>query len=266
MSNRLKEKIRAGNTIYGTHVSLGDMAVCDILGRIGFDYLWIDTEHTSITMDQVLAHITVTQARAAAAVVRVPPDDYVTLKRVLEMGPDGIIFPMVQGAEHAKQLVDYTLYPPLGTRGFGPRAAVAYGLADTNEYVTKGSQEMCRFVQIETRGAYEELDGILANPWVDGVIVGPCDLAGQFGSLTDVMAPHMLDIIRDIAHRARAAGKAAGLSIGANDLESLKTWFSLGINMLSTGGDTHALIESGRKTLSTLHAAWEAGGVPEAGI
>ena len=255
MKNLLREKLRSEQKLLGTHVSLADIAVCDIFARLGFDYLWIDLEHTALSNEQALAQITVTQARGTAAVVRVPPNDFVTLKRILEMGPDGIIFPMIENAAHAKEMVDYTLYPPIGTRGFGPRAAIAYGLEDVNEYLENGSKDMARFVQIETRSAYEDLDGILANPWIDGVIVGPCDLAGQYGLLTDVMAPEMLEIIRDIAQRAKAAGKRAGLSFGDDSPETVARWFSLGIDMLSSGGDTHSLINGTRKTLNALKDA-----------
>ena len=252
MKNLLREKFRSQQTLLGTHVSLADTAVCDIFARLGFDYLWIDLEHTPLSNEQALMQITVTQARGTAAVVRVPPNDFVTLKRILEMGPDGIIFPMIENAAHAKEMVDYTLYPPIGTRGFGPRAAVAYGLEDTNEYLENGSKDMARFVQIETRSAYEDLDNILANPWIDGVIVGPCDLAGQYGLLTNVMAPEMLEIIRDIAQRAKAAGKRAGLSFGDDTPETLTKWFSLGIDMLSSGGDIHSLVNGTRNTLNAM--------------
>lgn len=253
--NLLKEKLQSGRTVYGTHVSLSDPALCDILGRVGFDYLWIDMEHTTLSCEQVQVHMLIAQSRGAAAVVRIPPDDLVTLKRLLEMGPDGIIFPMVGSAKHAGELIGHTLYPPLGTRGFGPRGAVDYGMADTNKYIERGSLELCRFVQIEARGAYEELDGILAIPWLDGVIVGPCDLAGQYGSLTDIMAPPMLERIGDIARRGRAAGKTVGLSIGADDLDTLQKWFSLGISMLSAGADTTSLWTCASQTLQTLKEA-----------
>ena len=255
MENLLRSKLKENGKILGTHVSLADTCICDIMGRMGFDYLWIDLEHTALSIEQALVHITITQARGSAALVRVPPDDYVTLKRILEIGPDGIIFPMVESAEHAKKLVDYTLYPPIGNRGFGPRGAIGYGLEDVNRYLEYGSKALCRFVQIETRGAYEDLDGILANPWIDGVIVGPCDLAGQYGSLTDVMAADRLDMIRDISMRAKAAGKRAGLSFGDDSRQTLDTWFSLGVDMLSVAGDTHWLIDGAKRTFSTLQEA-----------
>lgn len=257
MKNLLRNKLNGDKKLLGTHVSLADLAICDIMGRAGYDYLWIDLEHTALSNEQALAHIAMTQARGTAALVRVPPDDYVTLKRILEIGPDGIIFPMVENAAHAKKLVDYTLYPPIGNRGFGPRGAIGYGMEDVNEYLEHGSKELCRFVQIETRGAYEDLDAILANPWIDGVIVGPCDLAGQYGSLTDVMAEDRLEMIRDIAARARAAGKRAGLSFGDDSEKTLDTWFSLGIDMLSSAGDTQWLVEGAKKTLAALRKAAE---------
>ena len=109
MKNLLRSKLSENRKLLGTHVSLADPCLCDILGRAGYDYLWIDLEHTSLSSEQALVHIAMTQARGTAALVRVPPDDYVTLKRILEIGPDAIVFPMVESAEHAKKLIDYTL-------------------------------------------------------------------------------------------------------------------------------------------------------------
>ena len=103
----------------------------------------------------------------------------------------------------------------------------------------------------------EDLDAILANPWIDGVVVGPCDLAGQYGSLTDVMAPDRLEMIRDIAARAKAAGKRAGLSFGGDSKEILDTWFSLGIDMLSSAGDTQWLVDGAKRTLQAMRTAAE---------
>jgi len=225
------------------------------MGRFGYDYLWIDLEHTALSSEQALAHIAITQARGAAALVRVPPDDYVRLKRIPEIGPDGIIIPMLESAAPAKKLIDYTLYPPIGNRGFGPRGAIGYGVEDVNEYVEHSSKDLCRFVQIETRGAYEDLDGILENPWIDGVIVGPCDLAGQYGSVTDVMSPERLALIKDIAVRAHTAGKRAGLSFGDDSQRTLDAWFGQGIDMLSSAGDTQWLVDGGRRTLAALKKA-----------
>ena len=126
-----------------------------------------------------------------------------------------------------------------------------------NEYIESGSKDMCRFVQLETRGAYEDLDAILANPWIDGVIVGPCDLAGQYGSLTNVMSDERLNMIRDIAQRTHAAGKRAGLSFGDDSSATLDTWFSLGIDMLSAAGDTYWLIDGAKRTINALRKAAE---------
>ena len=257
MKNLLRDKLTSQKYLLGTHVSFGDLAVCDIFGRMGYDYLWIDLEHTALSNEQAQAHIMMTQARGTAAIVRVPPNDFVTLKRIMEMGPDGIVFPMVENAAHARKLLDYTLYPPIGNRGFGPRGAVGYGLEDTNAYLTGGSKELCRFVQIELRSAYEDLDAILQNPWVDGVIVGPCDLAGDFGDLTDVLRPEMLEIIRDIAQRAHAAGKRAGISFGDDSHETLKRWFDLGIDMVSAAGDVAVMVNGGLHTLAALKKAAE---------
>lgn len=97
------------------------------------------------------------------------------------MGPEGVIFPMVRSAEELKALLDMTLYPPHGTRGFGPIRAIGYGAMDAKEYVKKKSFDLCRFVQIEHIDMIDELEEIVKIPYIDGFIFGPNDLSGSLG-------------------------------------------------------------------------------------
>ena len=137
--NLLRQKIENREKILGTLVSLTDPCLCEIMGNIGYDCVWIDTEHTYMSFKEVLCHLNAARSSGIPAVVRLPQNDLTDTKKILEMGPDGIIFPMVRGADELKSLIDMTLYPPHGTRGFGPLRAIGYGAMDAKVYVKEKS-------------------------------------------------------------------------------------------------------------------------------
>ncbi len=255
--NKLKAKLNAGQYVFGTHVTLTDPTICDMLGRLGFDYVWIDMEHSYLSFENVLSHLIALSGQGVPAVVRVPRDDYTFIKKVLEMGPAGIVFPMVTDATQVSRLIDATLYPPDGARGFGPMRAISYGMDDAKEYIKERSKELCRFVQIETRECIENMDEILKNPWVDGFVFGPFDLSGQLGQLGEIDTPVMSTIIRETAAKIKRAGKIAGFSIGTSDVKTLAYVRSLGITMLSAGADYSAAWHASRNTLENIRQVYE---------
>ena len=122
-------------------------------------------------------HTTIAKGNGTPVIVRVPQNDFTATKKVLEMGVDGIIFPMVKTAKEVCDLIDFSLYPPDGNRGFGPMAAINYGLADANEYVKTVNKDICRFIQIECKEIIDDLDVIMKNEYIDGYIFGPNEIA-----------------------------------------------------------------------------------------
>ena len=250
--NTLKAKLNAGEKLIGTHVSLIDPSVCEILGMIGFDYIWIDMEHTCIDFQTLNECLLAVRATGSNAIVRVPQHDYTYLKKVLEMGPDGIVFPMIHNVEEARADISHTLYPPYGVRGFGPRSAVAYGMSDINSYVTNGSLDMCRFIQIEHIDAVNCLHELLQIPFIDGYIVGPCDLAGSINQLDNQYGEDNHNLIEHVVNQVRNSGRYVGLSTGAFSKEKLKYWCSFGLDMISAGADTDYLIYGAKYAWNSL--------------
>ena len=116
----------------GTHVSLSEPIITELIGNLGYDFIWVDTEHTAIDYHTLELLLMGARASGTQTLVRVPWNDAVLAKRVLEQGPDGIIFPMVNTAEEADRAMKSTLYPPEGNRGFGPIRATQYGLEDAD--------------------------------------------------------------------------------------------------------------------------------------
>ena len=121
----IKEKLRARTELFGTHVNLTDPAVTEILGSLGYDFLFIDMEHTVMSFEHIYNHLLAAKSVGVPAFVRVPADDLTTTKKILEMEPDGIIFPIARDAEHAKKLLDWTLYPPIRKAWLRPQKSRA---------------------------------------------------------------------------------------------------------------------------------------------
>ena len=251
--NILKEKINRGEPLRGTHVSLSDPSICTILGRIGFDYIWVDMEHTYIDCKTLYIHLTAARSVGASVIVRVPQNDLITLKRVMEMGVDGVIFPMVRSVEQAKELIGATFYPPRGHRGFGPRDAVQFGLADVSEYIEKGSLEMCRFIQIEHKDAVEHIEELAEIDGIDGYIFGPFDLSGSVGRLGYPYEQPTAEVMKRATEILRKNGKYVGVSMGDFHAETARYFSDMGISMISLGADTDYLIFGAQEAYKNLH-------------
>ncbi len=254
----LKEKIRNHQKTIGMHINLNDVAVGRIAGLAGYDFVWIDMEHSNLSLDVLLAHIIAIRAGGTNVIVRVPQDDLTYTKKVLEMGVDGIIFPMIRSAEEANRQISNTLYPPYGTRGFGPMHAVGYGFDSTDDYIRNTVDNVCRFIQIEHIDAVKNLDEIMKNEYIDGYIFGPCDLSGSIRELGQVYAPGTTALIRDCVTRLKAAGKYVGVSTGDVSDASIRHWHDLNIDMISAGADFGFLQQAALKNrlnMERIHKA-----------
>lgn len=249
--NVLRQRLENKEKIYGSIVSLTDPALCEIMGNIGFDCVWIDTEHTYMSYKEVLCHLNAARSTGTPAVVRLPQDDFTATKKILEMGPEGIIFPMVRSAEELEHLMDTVLYPPLGSRGFGPLRAIGYGALDAKEYVDKTNFEMLRFVQIEHIGLIDDLDKIIENPYVDGYIFGPNDLSASLGEFLEVFNETTVEKIEYAVKKLKAAGKTVGLACGSSP-KAIEFWSAMDFDMLFAGADWDFVYNMGKSTLKTM--------------
>lgn len=249
---KLYEKVRACDNICGTHMALNCPQTTEILGSLGFDFIWVDTEHTSAGYQDLYYHIKGAQAAGTPVIVRVPMHDRNFVKKVLEMGVDGIIFPMVDTPEEAARDMSYVMYPPEGIRGFGPLGAVRWGLDDLDEYIKTSNERLCRFIQIETITAVKNLPEIVKNPYIDGYIFGPCDLSGSIGELNQVFGEHNVALIKEAIAILKANHKCIGVSTGSDDPKILQFWHDLGINMISTGVDYAYMMKAAMANLKNI--------------
>lgn len=252
MKTILKQRVLNCEKLCGTHIALNSPVITEVLGYVGFDFIWIDTEHTTLGGEDLLRHLGSARQAGTPGIVRVGRADYNQVKRVLEMGPDGIIFPMINTPEEADAAMRSCMYPPRGTRGFGPLGAVRYGMRDIDDYIRNVDNELCRFIQIETETAVRNLPRIIENPDIDGYIFGPCDLSGSIGELNNIFGENNLVLIRKAISLLKEAHKCIGVSTGSTDPHVLEFWNDLGINMISSGVDYDYLRRGAMHNLDNL--------------
>ena len=248
----LKDKLSAGKTLFGTHIVNTEMQLIELTAGMGFDYLWIDTEHSQADKKDV--HNTLMAARAAgsgvATFVRVADIDPILVKPILEMGPTGIVFPGAQCAQDVRRAVSACCYPPKGIRGFGPRACIRYGQESMAEYVEHHEDAVFVIIQLEHENAWKDLDNSLAVDGVDAFVIGPMDLSGSLGHYRNWKDPEVISVIDDLIRRVHAAGKHIGVSTGPYDPENLRYWLQKGVDLISVGNE-NIFVTAGCKTALT---------------
>ncbi|MGI6432431.1 MAG: HpcH/HpaI aldolase family protein [Sphaerochaetaceae bacterium] len=250
--NSFKAKFTNRELIKGMHTTLSDASVTEMCALVGFDFIWIDTEHSALDYYTLQTHLIAAKAGGTHSLVRIPWNDPILAKRVLEMGPDGIIFPVINTAEELDAAMKSTLYPPHGTRGFGPVRAVKYGLSSADEFINKESLDMVRCVQIESAKAVENLPQMVKNPWVDCFIFGPCDLSGSIGELNNVEGKRTQDLLKKAIDILQKANKSIGVSFGSTSADVIKGWHDMGINMVSAGTDYMHIVSGAKRVYSIL--------------
>lgn len=240
---QFRARLDAGETLLGAGITLADPSATEALAS-SVDFFWIDTEHTHLSRESVLAHLIAARAGGKPALVRVPTADMAHIKPLLDIGAGGIIVPQVRSADEVKAVVDGCRYPPLGRRGFGPRRASNYGrTAGTSKFLKDANRDIFVAVQIETKEALDDLEAIVAIPGLDSIALGPYDLSLALGQPGDVTHPAVFGALQTIVHQARLAGKFVGTGLGASS-ELARQLIDMGVQWLQCGDDYGYMIES----------------------
>lgn len=193
----------------GIWSTLAAPSVAEVLLGCGFDWMLIDTEHSPNELPQVIDHLRIADAKGIPAVVRPAWNDTVLVKRLLDQGAQSLLFPYVQNADEAAAAVAATRFPPHGNRGVsGGSRGAGYGLWP--DFFKRYADEVCVLVQIETFEALEQVDKIAAVPGVDGVFIGPADLAASMGHLGNAQHPEVQMAIDSGFARLKKLGKPSG--------------------------------------------------------
>lgn len=240
----LKEKMKRKEKMVGMYLQLCDSGIAKIVGLSGYDFIWVDTEHSYMSYETLFNHIIALKSTGTPVIVRAPQDDLTATKKILDMGVDGIIFPMVKTAEEANELIASTLYPPYGNRGFGPHNAIDFGFDDVSDYIKNSHNKMARFIQIEHKDAISNLDKIMENEYIDGYIFGPNDLSGSYNLLGNPFDEKITEIITMAIEKLRRKNKYIGIASGGMSEDILAHWGKFDIDMLCAGSDIDLLREA----------------------
>lgn len=251
MVEKLLAKLKNKERAIGTHVTANDSQQTEIMSQMGFDYLWIDTEHSALERYTVLLHLIAARTENVPCFVRIPWNDPVLAKPILEMGVQGLIFPFIQTVEDAERAVQSCLYPPDGIRGFGPRRAIRYGMDSVQDYIKVESKKILKLVQIETATAFENLEKIARLPGIDIIVLGPNDLSGAFGKLAQLESPEMQDIYRTVIQKTHEAGKPLLVSSGNFSRESIQMWAEMGADLITVGSEMGYIVHGAKTTYAT---------------
>ncbi|MHA7683429.1 2-dehydro-3-deoxyglucarate aldolase [Cupriavidus sp. PET2-C1] len=209
LPNRFRADVLAHKRVIGCWCSLGNATTTEILGLAGFDWLLLDGEHSPNDVLTFIPQLMALQGSVSAPVVRPPANDPVLIKRLLDIGFYNFLIPFVESAEQAGRAVSATRYPPAGVRGVSSvQRSNRYGTVP--EYFSQINDNICVLVQIESQKGVDAADAICAVDGVDGIFIGPNDLAAAYGHLGNPNHPEVQAQVARIFEAARRAGKAVG--------------------------------------------------------
>lgn len=254
MTSALRSRLRARESLVGSWLSIGHPAVAEVTAMIGFDMIVIDLEHTPTSLETLQGVIHAIEAADSDAkpVVRLPWNDQVIVKRVLDLGPAGIIVPMVESRDEAETAVEATRYPPAGVRGIAGSRATGYGL-DFEEYVTSANDSILTLVQIETEAGVENTGEIASVDGVDGLFVGPADLSGSLGVLGQWEDPAFESALETVVRDCHDAGAPVGtLALSEDDIRAR---VDDGFDFMVVGKDTNYLADESRRAKAVYESA-----------
>ena len=242
--NRLKRALREGRKQIGFWSQLASPIAAELLAGSGFDWIVLDTEHSPAELTTVHAQLQAMSGGAASAVVRPVWNDPVVFKRLLDIGVQSLLVPFVQNADEARRAVAATRYQPEGLRGFaGVIRANDYGRV--KDYHVRAHEEVLLMVQLETRVALSNLESIAAVEGVDGLFIGPGDLAADLGHLADTGHPDVRAVIDRTLERIRATGKIAGILAPVET--DARQWLEGGCQLVAVGSDVGLLARQSEK-------------------
>ena len=254
--NVVKRRLRAGETVIGSWLTLPDALATEAMAQLGWDWLLIDMEHSPAALHEAAAMLTAIRTTGVTAIVRPAWNESSQIQRSLDLGARGIVVPVVNDAADARRVVTDARFPPLGERSRGGvRANLAFQ-TDAMTYFQRANDEILVLPQCETETAVRNVDAILAVEGIDGVFVGPNDLAASTGKHwpgawlkdDDYMA-----LIKRVTAATKRANKVAGIL--ARDATMAKEMADLGYRFIGVGGDVNFMTAGAKKSLDEARAA-----------
>jgi 2-dehydro-3-deoxyglucarate aldolase/4-hydroxy-2-oxoheptanedioate aldolase len=250
--NPVRSALAAGGTVYGSEISSFPCAeIPRLYAQAGFEFVFIDLEHTCFGLDRVAELIRAARATGIVPLVRVPQAEYAWVARVLDLGAQGVIVPRVDTAQQAADIVSWTHHPPRGIRGFGGVGAQTDGVPTRPRDLLDHLHEHTMVViQLERGRAIAAADEIAAVPGVDVLCLGYMDLSVDLGVPGEMDHPRMVASIERMIAAARARGIAAGII--SPDLAAVSAWVRRGIRFVSYSADGFLLARAAAEAAAAV--------------
>jgi 4-hydroxy-2-oxoheptanedioate aldolase len=245
--NFFKRALRDGKPQIGLWSSLASNYSVEVIAGAGFDWILLDCEHSPNDLESLLTQLQAAAAYPSHPIVRVPWNDMVTIKRVLDIGAQSLLIPYVSTVEEARAAVSYTRYPPTGLRGVaGTTRATRFGRI--KDYAKRAHEEICVLVQVETQEALDNIEAIAALDGVDGIFIGPADLHASLGHTGEIANAKVVPQIEEAIRRIRKAGKAPGILTTSEELA--KRQLGCGALFVAVGADVGILARGAEALLA----------------
>jgi len=238
--------------LLGTGIHVRDPIFSEMLGE-QYDFLWIDMEHTWLDKGHVLDHIIACRAAGAASVVRIPWNDPVLAKPILEMGPDAIVFPQICNLKEARHAIEACLYPPCGKRGWGAIRARDYGWLSAQTYIKEEKERTFIIIQVENIECLEELDKIAELDGLGAICVGPMDMSASINKLTQCNDPEVVAMYDKMGEIMKRHDIPFMVSMGYNE-EEIMAWHDRGVRIFHISGELQFIEIESKRQLSRIHA------------
>lgn len=236
----LKKKLRNRERLFAGWISYAHPSVTETFARAGFDFMFIDMEHSTISIEQSQRIIAASQSESIPCIPRPVSHSNDYIKPILESGADGVLIQMVESAEQVKSLIRDVKYPPIGRRTYGVNRAQAYGF-DFDEYINNWNKTSSFMIQVESIKGVENIEELLSFDEVDGVMVGPLDIAGSLGVPGQTTHPLVIEASRKVINACERYGKSCGTQVADANPDTVNFIFDLGYNYAILGSDLFVL-------------------------
>ena len=243
--NTFKANLKSGTVQIGVWAGMADAYATEMVGTAGFDWVLIDGEHAPNDMRSILGQLQAIEASPSNAVVRLPVGNEALVKQALDLGVQTLLIPMVESADQARDMVLASTYPPHGRRGVGAALARASRFSEIKDYVTTADAEIALLLQVENVAGMNALDDILTVEGVDGVFIGPADLAADMGYPGQTGHPEVRAKVLEAIGKIHAAGRAAGIL--STDDEFTQQCIDMGVEFTAVGIDVVQFVNALRK-------------------
>jgi 2-keto-3-deoxy-L-rhamnonate aldolase RhmA len=236
----LKNKLRSRSRLFAGWISYAHPSITETFARAGFDFIAIDMEHSTISLEQAQRIIAASQSEGIPCLPRPVSHSNDYFKPLLDSGADGLLVQMVNTPQEIEAIIRLLKYPPVGRRTYGVNRAQGYGF-DFDAYIKQWNETSVFIIQVESIEAVENIEELLAFDEIDGVMVGPYDISGSLGVPGQISHPLVIEASRKVIAACERVGKSCGTQVSDASAESVQQLFDLGYTFAILGSDLFVL-------------------------